>query len=310
MIDFETLYGNLTNDIAGNQKRLPIQSGIGVFFGLSSDGNPRISFMSANSAPKIESTKMIKVSQGRESNAVYWTCFDLVQLDAKKVFFSFCANLIESVEGVMNEKAALSALKHRYVLWKSMFKSNSSPKISREVLQGLFGELYFLSEYLMPTFGIRESVKAWGGPDANSKDFSINNEWYEIKTVSVNAVQIHISSLAQLSSKYSGKLVIVRVEAMAESFSNGKASIMDLFNSIINRIEDEDIESYFLMKFSSYGIDLSDCVLMSAFDVKEVNQYKVDDSFPRLTEANILRPEICGVEYSLTINSLLPYKEK
>ena len=48
---------------------------------------------------------------------------------------------------------------------------------------------------------------------------------------------------------------------------------------------------------------------MSKFDVKSMNAYKVSGDFPRLTEKDIARPEICDVSYSLIINSLKDYME-
>ena len=48
---------------------------------------------------------------------------------------------------------------------------------------------------------------------------------------------------------------------------------------------------------------------MSKFDVKSMTAYKVSGDFPRLTEKDITRPEICDVSYSLIINSLKDYTE-
>ena len=41
--------------------------------------------MSSVPTPKLESTKLLKVYQGRESDNVYWTCFDLLKKKEKKV---------------------------------------------------------------------------------------------------------------------------------------------------------------------------------------------------------------------------------
>ena len=47
MIDFESMYGSLTNELSGNQKKLNVHSVIGVYYGLSKDGNYRIAFLSS-----------------------------------------------------------------------------------------------------------------------------------------------------------------------------------------------------------------------------------------------------------------------
>ena len=95
MIDFEQLFKSLGAEIAGNQKRLSVDSALGIYCGLSPEGAPRLSFMSKGKAPKLESTKTLRISQGAESDTVYWTCFDLLQSEATKVYFTFCAYIID-----------------------------------------------------------------------------------------------------------------------------------------------------------------------------------------------------------------------
>ena len=309
MIDFESMYGSLTNELSGNQKKLNIRSVIGVYYGLSKDGNYRIAFLSSSVAPKIESTKMLRVTQGEEAANTYWTCFDLLQHDAKKVFFTFCANLIDAVTDIYDEQKALYALKKRYITWKTMFRRDSANKLSREVLQGLFGELYFMKKYMLGRFGAAVAVQAWSGPDFKSKDYAVDTEWFEVKTVGANTTTVHISSLAQLSSDHDGHLIVVKAESMSDQFSNGESSIEELFNYIFAQINDETAEGIFLSKLSAFGFDSSDESFMSKFDVKSMTSYKVSGEFPRLTEKDITRPEICDVSYSLIINSLKNYTE-
>ena len=309
MIDFESMYSSLTTELSGNQKKLNIHSGIGVYYGLSKDGYFRIAFLSSIAAPKIESTKMLRVTQGKEAINTYWTCFDLLQNDAKKVFFSFCENLIETVKNIFDEQKALYALKKRYIIWKSMFKREASSKLSKEVIQGLFGELYFMKKYMLDRFGAAVAIQSWSGPDAKSKDFAVNTEWFEIKTIGSNTSTVHISSLAQLSSTHTGHLIIIKSEAMSDQFSNGESSIGELFNYIFKQINDETLEGVFLTKLSALGFDSTDESFMSKFDVKSMTSYKVNEDFPRLTENDINRTEICDVSYSLIISSLKNYME-
>lgn len=309
MVDFELEYKSFVNEASGNQKRIEVNSALGVFCGLSEEGNLRIAFMSSCSAPKMESTKMLKVTQGQESKSVYWTCFDLLQSDARKVFFAFCTNLVDAVTDKYNDNQALSALKKRYIIWKNMFKRDSVGKVSREIIQGLFGELYFMKKHMIDRFGAAVAVQAWSGPDAKSKDYAVDTEWFEVKTVGANTSMVHISSLAQLSSEHDGHLIIIKAEAMSDQFSNGESSIGELFDYIFARINDEVAEGIFLSKLSAFGFDSSDESFMSKFDVKSISAYKVAEGFPRLTETDIARPEICDVSYSLIINSLNDYME-
>ena len=198
MIDFEKVFGSFANDFSGVQYSLDVKSAIKVYYGINNNGCLRIAFLTSKPTPKMQSTKLLDVVQGYESKGVYWTCFDLLTSSARKVFFAFCANLIEAIEHISDEKKASIALKNRYITWKTMFKKEFSGGISIEVLQGLFGELYFMKKYMLPKYNVDSTIRAWSGPDLKSKDFSVNETWYEIKTIGANSTQVHISSLAQL----------------------------------------------------------------------------------------------------------------
>lgn len=309
MIDFKHLFES--SAIAPNQqKKVETGSLLGVYYGYSSDGYCRLSFLSKNYAPQLESTKNLRVTQGKEADGIFWTCFDLLNGDMKSVFYTFCGNIVESISNVSNELSALNALKKRYISWKSMFKGVPTGNISREILQGLYGELYFISHFMLDKYGSTTAINAWSGPDSKSKDFSINQEWYEIKTVGANATTIHISSLSQLSSPYVGHLAVIKVEAMSQEFDNGEACIKDLFESILCRINDETVEGVFLGKISSYGVDLSDACCTEKFCVKSFDRYMVDDHFPKMREDDIPYSEICDVKYSLVIGSLRGFLEE
>ncbi len=309
MIDFQQCFENFLS-IGNQQKKIAVDSAVGVYFGLSNDGFLRLSFLSKAEAPRLESTKALRVTQGEEAVGVFWTCFDLVNNEAKSVFYTFCANMANAVSGIKSEPQALTALKKRYIAWKSMFKGIPNSNVSKEVVQGLFGELFFLKNYVIGKHGINAAINGWSGPDSKSKDFSVDNEWYEVKTVGANTASVHISSLAQLSSQYDGHLVVVKVESMSREFENGEACIGDLFSAILSQITDETIENVFLSKISAFGFELSDSCMSEKFNVKSLDKHKVDADFPRITENDIKRQEICDVSYSLILSTLKTYLEE
>lgn len=309
MINFAKLFEAVSHP-NNNQKKIPIESALEVFYGLSADGNMRLSFLSKAKAPKLESTKFLKVSQGEESSNVYWTCFDLMQGDASSVYYTFCDNIVSAIISIEDETIALNVLKKRFITWKSMFKQVQVADVSKEVIQGLFGELYFLKNFMLENYTPNDAIGSWSGADSKSKDYSINNEWFEIKTVGANVTKAHISSLSQLSSPVTGHLVIIKAESMSEEFIGEDASINILLNSILLKIQDELTEEQFLNKMKSVVGNITDKVLNAKFTVKSMNLYLVDSKFPRLQEANIPFSEIDDVEYSLNINMLERFKER
>lgn len=308
MINFEELFCSVSQ-LNNNQKKVQVESALGVFYGWSLEGHIRLSFLSKSKPPQLESTKFLRISQGKESPNIYWTCFDLLQNDAKSVFYTFCENMVSAITNINSETAALSALKKRYITWKTMFRQIQISDVPREVIQGLFGELYFLKNYMLSNYSPNESVRAWSGADSKSKDYSINSEWYEIKTIGANSTKVRISSLSQLSSTETGHLVVIRAEAMSEEFDGTDSSINKLISSILADIQDELTEEQLFDKIRTVVGDISDKVLNAKYDVKSMNFYLVDNSFPRLQETNIPYSEIEDVTYSLNVNMLEKYKE-
>ena len=308
-INFEDYFRSLTQQFSGKQKRIPINAPVGVFYGLSNEGYLRLSILSLRSGPQMESTKQLRVTQGEESKGVCWTCFDLLNKEAEPVFYSFCSNLLEAIEGAVDEAEALNKLKIRYIIWKSLFKKETTGNVPLEAVQGLFGELYFMKKYMFRKYGISASIQSWSGPDALSKDYAIGIDWYEIKTIGASSSCVHISSATQLSSDFPGHLVIIRVEKMASKFSNGESSILELFGSILQTISDETVENIFSSKVASYGINISDPAFSVKFDVKALNLYSITNGFPRITLKEVPFPEITNVSYDISIAAIKRFAE-
>lgn len=309
MIDFEKLFTEASSTGIGSQKLLDINTILKIYYGISNDGCYRLAFCSTITPPKIESTKQILVTQGPEAPGVCWTCFDLLKQDASAAFFAFCLNLVEAVINAEDETTALNKLKKRYICWKTMFKNEPKGTLSKETIQGLFGELYYLETHMVNTYGYKSAIEGWGGPDATSKDFVVNNDWYEIKTIGVSSPVVKISSLTQLSSSNPGHLVIIRVEQMPAGFSNGKSSVLELVSLLLSNINDEGLENLFLSKVSSYGLTLDSKEIEMRFDVKSKDKYIVTDGFPRITLENNNYPEIANATYEISVAGIHRFLE-
>ncbi len=306
-INFADKFDEIEKFALSGQKKIHAKCALGIYYGVTTEGYLRLAFMSTIQPGNISSTKYIRVTQGKESDEVYWTCFDLINGLTKKVYYTFCEDIASAALNATTESEALKEVENRYYAWKSMFKNKRV--MSPESIQGLYGELTFLYKNLIPQFGASSAVEAWGGPDGNSKDFSIGNEWYEIKTTLTSANTIKISSIAQLSAKDPGRLVVCFVEKMASEFEDGMATIFDLVELILLQIETNEVKELFINKLMKYGFDIEDNENKEKFKFSHFNIYKVDDKFPRLREEDIIYPEIIQVSYQLDVHAIDKYKE-
>lgn len=282
---------------------------MGVYYGRSESGNLRFAFLTENPPIVIESTAHLKVTQWAEGANIYWTCFELLADHAKQVFFVLFNNLVKSAVGCQSEEIAMSAVKNRFMTWKKLF-NNPSAQMTEELYKGLFGELYFLKNYMMAHHDSTVAVNAWSGPNKTAKDFSVSSDWYEIKTVSTNSETVKISSVTQLDSEDLGHLVLVKTEKMSNGFDNRECSVGQLMTLILNSITDESVKDEFIKKVIQYGYDVDgDHSSFHKYRVLKMNFYSVDNDFPKITADKVPYSEIVRVTYELSISSIEKYLE-
>ena len=314
MSDFESLYAAFDHEIGVTPKtglrRLQTEAPLGVYYGRNPTGGYRIAFLSECEASEPQSTRAIKVSSVPEDGSM-WLFFDLSEAPVKTVFFALCDDLVRVLEANphVEEAEAVSILKNRFQTWRSMF-SQSRQAMSEEQLVGLLGELYFLHTFMMPRFGAEKAVSAWGGADGLSKDFSIENLWFEIKTASVSSSSVKINSLAQLSSDVPGELDVVRYEKMSGQYDDPFCTVSKLFRLVMGDITDNDVRAVFLSKIVSCGFDIAGEEASARFRIDSLSRFLVNESFPRIMESDVPHPEIEKVTYTLNLNALAPYEIK
>lgn len=309
MINLFEKFNSLNRNIKNTQYLIGTKGVVKAYYGVSVDGFYRLAFLSSKSSGIKDMTKNIAVIQGNSNEENYWTCFDLKNDDLISVFCSFGEDLISSISNEYNETSALSKLRLRYSTWLALFRKTRTP-LSPEKAKGLFGELYFLKNVMLKKYDIDKTINSWSGPDYLVKDFAVDDYWYEIKTTSCSAAIVKISSLQQLSSDIEGKLVVIKVEEMADAFKGKDSSINELIQFIISEIQLNDTKDMFLDKLANIGYDFSDELGNKKYNIASVEYYLVDDKFPALRESDIKSDAINNVGYELILKLLIDYLVK
>jgi hypothetical protein len=101
--------------------------------------------------------------------------------------------------------------------WRHFWGPDSKDNLSREELLGLFAEVWFLQEWLLPLKGTVEAVSAWQGPYAHRHDFEWNGISVEIKATTSVRGRIHkIHGVDQLLPPENGKLALFSLRLREE----------------------------------------------------------------------------------------------
>lgn len=309
MINIKQLFSEMPNTIFNNQRKINIDVKIKIYYGYSKEGLQRISFLSSCRPFIIDSTKLIRVLQINESDNVYWTCFDLLDSNAKSVYYSLIEDLIQSIMSCDNEIICLKEIKNRFLIWKKLLGRQKANEMSEEKVKGLLGELYFLYRYMIPKYGKHDAILSWGGPDDNSKDFTLNNEWFEVKTIGLTSNEVKISSLVQLDSDIDGRLSVVRIESMSEAYSDGMSCLEEMVSLILKKIDDLNIKEVFLSKLDKLKYSPIDKSIKLKFKIHTMDLYLVNNEFPRICVENVPYPEICKISYSIYLKAIERFKE-
>ena len=211
-----------------------------------------------------------------------------------------------STREILDDNTAYKTLCSRYFSWKKLFKPNSA-RLSEFEIMGLIGELLFLRDNMFPKYGLQLSLDSWTGPEMTHKDFSLDDTWYEVKTISSGKGTVKISSIEQLDSDLDGVLAIYELEKMSPSF-NG-LNVNKLVSEIMNILKAPNLKDFFSSKLGMFGYDFSPEYENYVFSKTNFKQYNVDNNFPKLKRKDI-PPSIQKIQYEIVIPDIDEFEIK
>ena len=274
---------------------------------IGRDENARYSFdFRGNFRPvKIMSSDVINVEQFA-SQSIKTLRFSLENAELLEYFCTFCQDLLDSVQVITDDNVAYKTLRSRYYSWRQLFRPDNA-RLSEAEVMGLIGELLFLKSQMIPKYGIDVALESWMGPEKTHKDFSVANDWFEIKTISFGKETVRISSIEQLDSELDGQLFIYELEKMSPNFDGIKLG--NLAKSIIELLETSSQREMFMAKLELYGFDFSKEYDSLVYSLSKSNQYNViQNEFPRL-QRSILPDAITRVQYELLLSEIERFKQ-
>ena len=277
-----------------------------LYVGIDEEGRYALEYMGSFVHNKnVKSSKLIEINHYKMSKDERSMVLSLTDTSCLREFCIFCNDLVDSTSKLSKfSKKGYETLCNLYFTWQKMFKSHSEI-LSEHEIKGLIGELLFLKDEMFPLWGISNSISSWTGPDASKKDFSIENTWYEIKTIEYGKKTVGISSLEQLESLVDGVLVVYQLEKMSSGF-NG-ITLNNLINEILHMVSLLPDKQLFIDKLHKVGFSFSDVYDEYVYDKRELSKYRVNESFPKLVK-NRVPQAIAKAAYEITLSEIIKYK--
>lgn len=271
-----------------------------LLIGLNDKGHKTIRFIGNFHRVQVKGTKTIDVNHYQLNNSTIIS-FSLIDSSFEDLFYLFCDDIVDSSRNI-SPSEGYSFIINRFEKWKG-FGNTTRKYLSENEIKGLLGELIFLKDYLFIKYGISKSINGWTGPEPTKKDFSYDNTWYEVKSITRDTVSI--SSIEQLESDKIGYLIVNYFEKLSPE-ANG-VSLNKIVNQILSFINIESDKALFIMKLVQVGFYKEDYYDNFVYTLKEILFYEVNKDFPRI-HASSLPSSISNVRYDIHINSLSNFK--
>ena len=230
--------------------------------------------------------------------------FSLTNAELLEYFCTFCADIIDSTIDVIDDKQAYKIICDRYFAWKKLFKPQQG-KLAENELMGLIGEMLFMRDYMLRMYPAITAIESWTGPEPAHKDYSVDDAWYEVKTITVGKDSVKISSLEQLDSDTQGTLVVYALEKMSPTYNGVR--INKLVTSILDKVQTPMLRELFLTKLTMAGFEFNPENDKFVYDIHDFMTYKVDETFPKLSNKNIPLA-INKVQYEIILSEIEDYK--
>lgn len=288
-------------------KRVGDTHPVNLYYGKDEHGRNAIEFSGQFIINrKIHSSVVIEITHYNNPDGGKSIVFSLLDNKLLRPFCDFLNSMIEATSQYsLSNQDAYHAVCEVYFIMQKMFRSNTDI-LSEAEIKGLIGELLFLRDRLFSELGETKAIGAWSGAEKTRKDFALDHEWYEVKTIDYGKDTVHISSIEQLDSPIEGALVVFQVERMAEEYIGLTLNkLVTHILSLIPSVNDKDI---FASKLQDAHYSFNPKYDEFVYELRAADEYRVTADFPRITRADI-SPAIAKASFDLTIAEILPYKK-
>lgn len=278
---------------------------LSLYIGEDNDGHYAIEYRGDFNPIKVKSSTAIGVMHyviDTKKSLV----FSLLDSSMLSTFCAFCEDMVETSRSATDNNSGYTMLVNRFYGWKKMFHQ-SKDLLDEKRIMGLIGELLFLKQKMIPLCGKSKALSSWTGSEKTKKDFSLDDTWYEVKTITAGKPVVGISSYEQLDSDLLGNLVVYQLEKMSQEY-NG-INLNKLVKRIYKELDVDELKDVFLQKLTDAGYSFESAYDSYVYEIYAESIYEVNQSFPCLRREERL-DAISQVRYDLLLAKIEKYKIK
>ncbi|GAA1907871.1 hypothetical protein GCM10009837_34450 [Streptomyces durmitorensis] len=225
--------------------------------------------------------------------------------DLREVFSPLVEDIAEVVRDTDSGETALEAAVRRFLHWQQLMRTVSRDGLGSEGRRGLFGELYFLREYVLPAIPHTAAVSAWTGPEGTAQDFQLTHAGVEIKTTTVKSPStVRISNERQLDDTGVEALLLAQISVDERRGGSGE-SLNTMVDSVRSEIDNPLARARLDAQLirAGYFPNQRDFYDEPRFTLRRADLWKVADGFPRIVESDLAQG-VGNCIYDISVSAL------
>lgn len=227
-----------------------------------------------------------------------------------EIFASITEDLYNKLHTLVRRKEVIAGFLSRVRLWQVFFEKRGDEGLSEETQRGLYGELRFFKDYVIPAAeSLEKAVIAWTGPRSRQHDFQFGGVAVEVKTsASKQHQKLQISSEQQLDETAVGTLYLYYLSvALIQGGADTLPALIDVIRSILSPEPGALSEFDNLLIEAGYADSLRTKYDLTGYSIRESAAFLVEADFPRIRESDI-RLGVGDVKYSITVAQCRNYE--
>jgi hypothetical protein len=191
--------------------------------------------------------------------------------------------------------------------WRRFWSGVPQNLLSREEQLGLFGEVWFLCKWLMPSVGPERAVMMWRGPAGARNDFEARGLGIEVKTTARVDGSHQVNGLEQLMEPSGGVLLLFSLMVRDESSAvDSLPTIVACARSALSDQPEALIRLEALLLAAKYDDAHASEYKGLKLRIRGQTLYRISERFPRLIPASFAGGVPAGVgnvTYELRLDS-------
>ena len=235
---------------------------------------------------------------------------ELLNINYNDLFNDLLLSLYQKIKDITHAQDYSNEFVLTFGKWIEFFENDRKNQLSEEQIQGLFGELFVLNEYLKKSnpSTINSLLSSWKGLYDSANDFEFDLKNVEVKTKKDSILFVKISSEYQLEKELDKSLELLVVSVRIDLI-NGK-SIFDMLLEIIKLLRETLGDLSILYRaLNQKGLTVENLKQYNnhRFIVTKTESFNAGHiDFPKLSISNI-DSEILNLKYKLRVTQLDEY---